>query len=214
MKKAFIAVALATVASSSFATLINFEDLTTGTVLSNQYAGVTFSGGIGSISGLPSGPTGDWGTNIDLTVVSSTGSDVGGLGTPAGTVSGNIIRSFNGWLGEDGDASVVLTFDNNVTDISVAFAGISTSSSTRIFAVNADNSLGASAVATSTGQTTLSLAGLSGVNRILVTPGDFFDWVGFDNINYTTENPVPEPASMAALSLGALALMRRRRSSK
>ncbi|HLP00209.1 MAG TPA: PEP-CTERM sorting domain-containing protein [Fimbriimonas sp.] len=210
MKKGLIALSLATVASSSFATLITFEDLSTGTVLSNQYSGVTFSGGIGSALGLTA-PTGDWATNTDLTVVSSTGSDVGGLGTPSGLVSGNIIRSFNGWLSEDGDAAVTLTFATNITDISVAFAGIATAPSTGIYAIKSDNTIFSSAVASASGQTVLSLAGLTGINRVVITTGDFFDWVGFDNINYTNESAVPEPASMAVLGLGAVALMRRRR---
>jgi len=41
----------------------------------------------------------------------------------------------------------------------------------------------------------------------VVTPGDFFDWVGVDNIQYTA---VPEPATFAALGVGLLALRRRK----
>lgn len=210
MNRALLATAAVALTSSSFATLIDFESLTTGTTLSNQFSDVTFSSGIGGATGITA-PSGNFATATDLTIVSSTGSDVGGLGSPAGTVSGNIVRSFNGWLNEDGDAAVTLLFTGNVSDISVAFAGVSTSSSTRLFAIASDNTVASSAVASTTGQMTLSLTGLTGINKFVITSGDFFDWVGFDNVNYTMSNPVPEPASMAALGFGALALLRRRK---
>ena len=210
MNRALLATVAVALTSSSFATLIDFESLSTGSTLSNQFSDVSFASGDGGVTGLTA-PNGNFATATDLTVVSSTGSDVGGLGSPAGTVSGNIIRSFNSWLSEDGDAIFTMTFTGNVSDISIAFAGIATPSSTRLFAIKSDNTVATSVVASSTGQATLSLTGLTGISKFVVTPGDYFDWVGFDNINYTMSNPVPEPASMAALGFGALALLRRRK---
>ena len=58
-----------------------------------------------------------------MTIVSSTGADVGGMGTPA-LVSGNILRSFDGWLAENGDASFLITFSPPVTIFSATFAGV------------------------------------------------------------------------------------------
>lgn len=215
--KIYITAALGLLASSSFATLINFDDgsVNAGNVLSNQYAaqGVTFAAG--NTTGASISPSGLGGsgfaTNTDMTIVSLSGGDVGGgAGAP---MSGLILRSFNGWLNEDNDAIFTMSFTDQVTSISVVFGGIADTGSTRIFAVNGANAVVASATASTTGTQTLSLTGLSGVNRIVVTPGDFNDWVGVDNIDFTTA-PVPEPASMTALGLGVAALIRRRRNKK
>jgi len=196
--------------SISSAGSINFDDssVSIGSILSTQYSGLGVTFSPNALAGA-GGPTGDWATNTDLTIVSSTGGDVGGLGTPS-LVSGLLLRSFNGWLGEDGDASFAINFAGGITDISMDFAGISTPASSRIFAFDASNNLLASVAASGTGQRTLSLSGLATATKVVVTPGDFFDWVGIDNINFTPA-AVPEPTTMAALGLGALAMLRRRK---
>ncbi|MFS0737355.1 PEPxxWA-CTERM sorting domain-containing protein [Sphingomonas sp. 1P06PA] len=199
-------------AAPASAVLINFDDLAEGTTLSTQYAaqGVTFSPNAFSGAG---GPTGDWATNTDMTIVSASGSDVGGLGTPS-LVSGNLLRSFNGWLGEDGDASFAIDFTAAASAVSLDFAGVTTPSSTQIFAYNGSTLIGSVAGSTG-GQFTLSFAAPS-ITRLVVTPGDFFDWVGVDNLNFTlAAGPaVPEPASWA-LMIGGFGLiggaMRRQR---
>lgn len=193
-------------AGAAQADTINFDNLAPGTVLSNQYAGVSFAPNAFSGAG---GPTGDWGTTTDMTVVDVLGTDVGGLGSPS-LVSGNLLRSFNGWLGEDGDASFSIDFAAAIDSFSATFAGIGTPASTRIFVYDGATLLGTVA-ATSTGQAVLSFAAPS-ITRVVVTPGDFFDWVGVDNINYTPAATVPEASSwaMMALGLGLLALKRRR----
>ncbi len=193
--------------------VITFEDLAIGSTLGSQYSalGVTFSPNAFSGAG---GPTGDWASNTGMTIVSSTGADVGGLGTPAGTVSGNILRSFNSdWLSEDGDASFLVSFTSPVSFFSAAFAGVSTSSSTRIFAYNGATLLGTVA-GTTTGQFTLSFASAS-ITSVVVTPGDFFDWVGVDNITFAPVG-VPEPGTIALATLGGLTLIgvRRRMAAK
>lgn len=211
--KAITIGALALLSSSSFATLINFDDgsVVVGSTLSNQYSGVTFAGGQGGLT-IPNAvaTTQGFATTTDMTIVDSAGGDVGGLGTPP-LVSGLLLHSFNGWLGEDGDPVMVMTFGSNVTDISMDFAGSANPASCGLFAYDAGGTMLSSITGTgTTGQFTLSLTGLTGANRVAVTFGDFSDWVGVDNINYTTQ-AVPEPASMTALGLGLVAVLRRRR---
>lgn len=186
---------------------INFDDLAVGTVLSSQYAGVTFAPNAFSGTG---GPNGDWATNTDMTIVSATGGDVGGLGTPP-LVSGNLLRSYDGWLGEDGDASFSITFASAIGTFSATFAGVFTAASTRIFAYDGATLLG-TATASSTGQVVLSFSAPS-ITKIIVTPGEFNDWVGVDNITYTPAAVVPEASTwaMMALGIGLVALKRRRR---
>ena len=206
---ALVASSLVLAASQASATTLTFENLAAGTTLSNQYAalGATFSAnaftGPGtSTSGKP------WSALTDMTIVSSTGADVGGLGTPAGLVSGNILHSFSGWLAEtDGDPSFKITFSGLVTGFSVAFAGVSTAVDVTVYSYN-----GATLVNTvsgsSTGQFVLSYAGP--LTSVAIRPGSYNDWVGVDNVNYTLA-PVPEASTYAMMGAGLALLAFRRR---
>jgi hypothetical protein len=196
-------------AAQASAVTLNFDDLAVGTILSNQYAaqGATFSAN--PFTGAGSSTSGsDWASNSDMTIVSATGADVGGLGTPP-LVSGNLLRSFGGWLNEDGDPSFMVTFSTAVTSFSAAFAGVSTGADVSLFAYNGATLIGTTS-GSSTGQFVLSFAAAS-ITSVAVRPGSFNDWVGVDNITFA---PVPEPATyaMMALGLGLLALKRRRQS--
>ena len=176
--------------------------LAVGTILSNQYAattGATFSPNAFTGAG---GPTGSWATNTGLQIVSSTGGDVGGLGTPS-LVSGNILRSFNDWLSENGDPSFAISFATPVLDFSATFAGIATSASTRIFAYNGTTLLTTVAAAAG-GQQTLSISGFGDITSVVVTPGDFNDWVGVDNVSFTPDAGVPEPATLGMVGSAVL----------
>lgn len=172
---------------------ITFEDLAVGTVLSNQYAatlGVTFTPN--AFTGPGSSSSGSaWATNTNLTVVSSTGADIGGLGPPA-LVSGNIVRSFNAWLSENGDPSVRVSFASPVQNCGITFAGITTPADTRMFVFNGSSLLGTVAASVA-GQQTLAFAAGS-ITSIVLAPGSFNDWVGFDNLSCT---PVPGPTKLA-----------------
>ena len=191
-------------AGQASAAVITFENLPVGTILSNQYAGVTFSANAFTGNGGPNGP---WATNTDMTIVSSTGGDVGYLGTPL-IVSGNILRSFNGWLAEDGDPSFRITFATPLSSISADFAGVSTPADVRLIAFNGLTQIGNVTSTVTTGQYTLSFAAAS-ITSVIITPGSFSDWVGVDNINY---QPVPEASTyaMMVLGLGLLAFKRRK----
>lgn len=181
--------------------------LAANTTLSNQYAGVGVTFSPNGFTGA-GGPTGSWASNTSMTVVSSTGVDAGGLGTPS-LVSGNLLHSFNGWLNENGDASFRATFAGGITSLSATFAGIATPGSSRLFAYNGSTLL-ASATATTTGQQTLTVSSAGPITSVVFTPGDFFDWVGVDNITFTPVD-VPEPATLTLLALGVAAAARSRR---
>lgn len=200
-----LALAVIACAVPASATIITFDDLAIGTILSNQYAGVTFTPN--ALSG-PGGPNGNWATNTDLTIVSATGADVGNLGEPS-LVSGNLVRSFAGWQGEDGDASLRISFAAPVRSFSLDFAGLSNANNTQIFVYDGEVLLG-SMMGTSIGQVTLSWTAAS-ITSVVVTPGDQQDWVSFDNLSFT--GGIPEPASWTLLIAGfglTGAAMRRR----
>lgn len=211
MKHRFLSIALAVsawaAAGIARAETIDFENLPVGTVLSNQYAGVTFFanafvGSGDSSSGQP------WATNTDMTIVAVGGGDTGGLGTPE-LVSGHLLRSFAGWLNEDGDASFYMHFDTPISNFSATFAGASVGADVTIWAFDANAALLGSASGSTTGQFVLSYSAPS-IGYIAIRPGSFNDWVGVDNITYTAAVPEAAPWAAMGLGLGLLALRRRR----
>jgi hypothetical protein len=212
-KSAFSAAAagLLLAASHASATVIDFGGLAEGTVLANQYAGVTFSAN--AFSGAGTSTSGaDWATNTDMTITSS---DVGGLGAPA-LVSGNVLHAFGnvytsaGWLSEDGDPSFLITFATPISSISADFAGVAEPADVHLIAYDGATMLGDVTSDVLTGQFTLSFAAAS-ITSVAITPGSFNDWVGVDNINYTAA-AVPEVSTyaMMALGMGLLAFKRRK----
>ena len=185
--------------------------LAVGATLANQYAafGVTFSPNAFSGAGTSSSGE-DWATNTNMGIVSSTGTDVGGLGSPS-LVGGNLLHSFNGWLGENGDPSFRASFVGGITAFSAAFAGGSVGADVRLFAYNGATLLGSVAGAgVGSGQFLLAFAAPN-ITSIVVTPGSFNDWGGVDNIQYTLA-AIPEPGTYALMGLGlcAVAWARRR----
>jgi PEP-CTERM motif len=203
LKAAVIACAMMVPATQAIATTINFEDLVVGATLSNQYAGIGAIFSANAFSGPGTSTSGEaWATNTDMTIVSSTGTDVGGLGTPS-LVSGNILRSFAGWLGEDGDPSFAINFAGGISNFSATFAGVSTGADVSIYAYNGATLLG-TVNGAGTGQFVLSFAAAN-ITKVAVRPGSFNDWVGVDNITYTPNavgGAVPEPESWALMLVG------------
>jgi hypothetical protein len=198
-------------ASSAQATTLTFEDLAEGATLSNQYAaqGAVFSPNAFSGAG---GPFGDWATNTNMTI---TATDLGGLGTPAGLVSGKVLHSFGGWLNEDGDPSFKITFSGlGANTVFAAFAGVSTPANVHLYAYKGATLIGDVTSAVTTGQFVLSFAAAS-ITSVVITPGSFNDWVGVDNITYTLAAvPEPETVALMALGLGFVGGVARRRSQK
>jgi hypothetical protein len=188
--------------------------LAVGATLGNQYAayGVTFAPN--AYSGN-TGPNGDWASNTTMSIASSTGGDVGGLGTPS-LVSGNLLRAYSGWLNEDGDPSFSAFFSGGINSFSADFAGVSAPADVRLFAYLGSTLLGSVSSTVTTGQFTLSFASIGQFDRVVITPGSYGDWVGVDNITFDRAalppTGVPEPTTMAMLGLGltGLALARRR----
>ena len=184
--------------------------LSAGTILGNQYAawGVTFAPNF--FSG-PGGPVGAWATNTDLTVVSSTGDDVANLGSPS-LVSGNIVRSFDGWLAEDGDPSFGATFSEVVDQVSIDFAGNAFPTDLRIFAYNGATLLGTVTGSELTGQERLTFTADAGqqITHVGVTVGrDLEDWVAFDNFTFRivdATTTVPEPSTWLLTGMGLVAV--------
>lgn len=206
MKKLIILALAASIAGNSFGALINFDDLADGAILGSQYAGVTFTSGH-TATGVPnSGVTAQgFATNSSMEVATIAGGDIGGgVNAP---MAGTVLHSFNGWLSEDGDATMTITFANAIQSISLDFGGVANLNVSGLHAVNG-GAVSASAFATVGGTSTVTLSGLN-TTEVVVTMGDFGDWVGMDNLNYT--DAVPEPASMIVLGGAALAAIARRR---
>ena len=172
-----------------------------GATLGSQYAafGVTFAPN--GFTGI-GGPTHDWASNTSMVIASSSGADVGALGLPA-PARGNLLRSRSGWMGEDGDPSFSVNFSTGITAFSADFIGVDRPANTRLFAYNGSTLLG-SAAGSAHGQFTLSVSSATLIDRVVITPGNFSDWVGVDNITFSPvdANSVPEPASFAMLGLG------------
>jgi len=203
---AVAAAGLLLAAGQASADTITFETLAVGSVLSNQFAGVTFTPN--AFTGAGTSTSGaDWATNTNMTIVASGGTDVGGLGTPS-LVSGNILRSFAGWLNEDGDASFRVSFANPVTSFSATFAGVSTAADVTMWAYNGATQIGTISGVVP-GQFVLTLNGVS-ITSVVVRPGSFDDWVGVDNITFTP-SVVPETSTYAMMGLGLALLAFRRR---
>jgi len=204
---AFAAASLLLAAGPARADTITFETLSVGTVVSNQFAGVIFSPN--AFSGAGSSSSGEnWATNTDLTVVSSTSADVGGLGVPS-LVSGNILHSFGGWVNEDGDPSFRISFAAPINSFAATFAGVNVAADVTIWAFNGPVQVGIVSGST-TGQFTLSLAATT-ITSVVVRPGSFVDWVGVDNITYTPATSVPEASTYAMMALGLALLAFKRR---
>lgn len=176
-----------------------------GATLNSQYD----SWGI-SWESSPLDPADGWASTTDLTI---TKDDVGWLTGQ----TGNLVHSFGGWLGEDGDADFAMLYDGSLGKlISVSADFLGDSDGLSLFAAYHWNGASYDLLGTSPqtvgeiGNETLSFSDASGIDAIIFAPGDFDDWVGVDNITLTVQ-AVPEPTTMAVLGLGLVGIASKRR---
>ena len=166
---------------------------TTGSAASRNFGMADDVAPLHACSGAGTSSSGErWATNIDMTVVSLAGTDVSGVGSPS-LVSGNVLRSVNGWLNEDGDASVLMSFSTPMTSVSVTFAGVGTPADVRLLTAGGQ----VLAAGSTMGQFVLTYSSSTAFSSIAMTPGSFTDWVAVDS---TTVTPVPEAGKSAMLA--------------
>lgn len=211
LKPTLFAIAAAA-AMSAHATTITFDDLASGTILSNQYAGLGVTFSANAFTGSNSNSTSQgWATNSGMTV---TATDVGSLGTPLLT-SGNLLHSFGDWLGENGDPSFLISFAAPIKSISIDFAGVGTPGDSAIYVFNGSTLLGTvlgtSVACTPTCQFTLSYSAPS-ITSVAVAPGSYGDWVGIDNVVFAAAVPEPQTWAMLLLGVGVIGAAKRRSS--
>ncbi len=205
MKSTLVLLALGAFAAPSFATLYTMDfdtdalgnPIATESTCDEQYAAWGFHFAPNAYSGA------GWATNSDMTITSTS---FGGGYDPS---MGNILHSFDGWLSEDDDPSMLVSCDQLVSSISVDFIGDFDNFS---FVALYDSSLNLVGQGFASGsgavKTVTATAPLGNAKYIALAPGWFLDWVGVDNLKVEA---VPEPASVAVIGLGALALLRRKR---
>ncbi len=192
---------LATLASAQSFT-IDFNNLTRGVTLSTQYVA---SNGVNFVPNAFSGPNVNntaepWATNTGLTVSDYVSLDPARPGYSVGTpmlFDGNLVRTINDYLNEDGDPSVLTTFASPITTATVTFVGIvfgtNGARDTQLIALDASNNILAQTRAVgrdTTNQQNLTVNVPSGFSRLAIVPGNFNDVVGFDNLVYTPVIPM------------------------
>ena len=206
-----VATVLLLAATQVEAVTLTFEDLAEGALLSNQYEaqGAVFSATAFTGPGTSSSGSA-WATNTDMTIVSSLGTDVGGMGTPR-LVSGNILRSFAGWRLEDGDPNFQISFATPVDSFSATFDGVSTAADVTLYAYDGGTLLGTvSGTGSDPGVKNFVLSfSAASISSVVIRPGAFNDWVAVDDITFTQ---VPEPGSCASMAMVlSLLILRLRR---
>jgi len=181
-----------------FDTDANGNAIADGTWIDFQYAawGVTFVPNVLD-------PNDGWASNTDMTATST---DVGGGYNPA---MGNVLHSFDGWLAEDGDANFAMNFASAIQSISITFIGDTSGlSELGLFDSGGNFITGGVVSGGDVNGKTISFSGLSNAQIALVLPGEFFDWVAVERIEFEY---VPAPSALALLGFGGLIATRRRR---
>lgn len=195
-----IVLSLATSASAQTFT-IDFNNLSTGVTLSNQFLA---SNGVNFIPNAFSGPNSNntaepWATNTGLTVSDYVALDPARPGYAVGSpmlFDGNLVRTIADYNNEDGDASVLTTFASPITSATVTFVGIAFFEAgafdTQLLALDANNQILAqthAVGAATTSQQNLTVTVPAGFSRLAIVPGNYNDIVGFDNLVYTLAAP-------------------------
>ena len=195
---------------ASGATVIDFSIDASGnplpplTVIAEQYAsiGVHF---IGSAFDEPGNPDDAFASNTDMRLTTAGGDVPVNAVIPAGV--GNFLHTFSGFQAEDGDTNFAIVFDTPVTSVSIDLyddiAGL-----TQMFAIEGDAILDntQSLDSDDAAPQTISVSAAQGFTVVGLILGSNIDWVGVDNLTFTS---VPEP--MSCLLIAAVIRRRRRR---
>ncbi|MCC6429126.1 MAG: PEP-CTERM sorting domain-containing protein [Phycisphaerales bacterium] len=202
--------AVASIASAASFTM-NFDQdaggnaIAPGTSLTTQYTawGVSVATSPAPSFASPGTSSQDWATNSSTTIHDT---DVGGgSGAP---LSGNVLHSFGGWLSENGDPFIRMSFSTPIDSISADFGGIFEQDISGIFGYSGNTLLGSAVINAPSGIGSASLSGIGNMDNVIIVMGSYNDWVGVDNVKINT---IPAPASLGLVALAGLAAGRRRR---
>ncbi|MBS0190478.1 MAG: PEP-CTERM sorting domain-containing protein [Phycisphaerales bacterium] len=206
----FGAMAVLALAGTAFGAVrtINFDTDSSGnpiadlTEINTQYAGW-------GVNFTPNAYTGgSWATN---TTLHATSTDTGFGYDPS---LGNVLHAFDtDWLYEDGDPSFLISFSTGITSFSMDVVGddygVDGYETFAAFFDSSFNPLGYISCNGIGGVETISASGFGTAYYVAIAPGEYYDWVGIDNITYTED--VPAPGALALLGLGGVMAGRRRR---
>lgn len=184
-----------------------------------------FSGGGTPSAGLNSSGAYAWsagGTDSNGNAVTPTDMNVykatngNGTGIPANV--NQLLQSFDGWLaGTSGDPIMIATFGAPVSSASAVFYADYNDNSGLIALDQSGNVLSVGYIPPGVdyyqsflpASATVSTAG-NDIYAVAIVPGDFNTYVGVASLTETVQS-VPEPAAIAALGVGLLGLIARRR---
>jgi hypothetical protein len=179
------------------------SNVTEGSILGNQYLsshGVSFQAG--GLTGPGQTPGQNFATNTDMTITdfdlgalgaAPSGRMLHALGAPSPAPGSIYFQQGRGWQNENGDPVFRINFTQPVSSFFADFRGVGIDNNqavhSRLLAFQANGTQVASAAASA--QFSVSTQRLSvfstanPITSIIVNPGDYNDWVGIDNLEWT-----------------------------
>lgn len=173
-----------------------------GSVLSTQYRAATganfYPGAFGGCGGNPT-PNTCWASNTSMSIMATFPELVLTPGPGVTSASGNGLRSSNEWNFENGDPSILVTFDTPVSTFSATFAAITQSQlATVIYAYDTSGNylteMRQTDIASGGNQQRLTVASTTPIGAVAMVPGSYMDFVLIDDIAFTTVGGAPPQA--------------------